>query len=1437
GLVKITPAHLDVLGQRLLADRVRSAVGVFVIGGEALSSSTVALWQQIQPGVRLINEYGPTETVVGCVVYDIAPDAQLDGSVPIGRPIANTRIYVLDGYGQPVPVGVAGEIYIGGAGVARGYLNRNELTAERFVADPFSNEPGARMYRTGDLARYRADGNLEFLGRNDHQVKLRGMRIELGEIEAKLAQYRGVKEIAVIAREDQPGDRRLVAYYTEDEPGTVEVDGMRLHLSATLPEYMVPAAYVALDALPLTPNGKLDRQALPAPESGVHATHAYEAPVGDTEIALAAIWADVLKLDKVGRHDNFFQLGGHSLLAVKVGSRVRKVFGSEITVGTVFGKPVLHELARAIRDSDSSGPPPIRTVNRIGPLPLSYAQQRLWFLSRIEEIGAAYHMHMIKSLHGQVDLQALQRSLDRVVMRHESLRTTFHMQDGEPCQHIGPSDTGFALVVDDLRGKSGQRETLEASLQAEAVAPFDLENGPLIRGRLFMLPESEAVLLVTVHHIVSDGWSQGVLQGEVDRLYQAFQSGADDPLPLPVYQYADYAVWQREWVESGAVQEQAEYWRAALQGAPAILALPTDRPRPDHFDPHAQALSMELDKSIVAAIDTLSRNHGMTPFMIVFAAWALVLGRLSAQDDVVIGMPVMNRTRSELTDMVGLLVNTLPLRIDLSGSPSLDEYLERVKVCILQAQANQDLPFEKIVEICNPPRSTAYSPLFQVVLNWEGAETNEPVDTSEANSAVQPVGFVQAAAKFDLALSLREDGGRLTGILEYATALFDEETALRIRACLLNLVEAMVAGSGMTIDTLPLMRSEERHRLLVEWNATKTEYPDHACIHELIEEQAALSPDAVALKHGETTLSYAELNAKANRLARHLRNQGVGPDTRVAICVTRGLDMMVGLLAAWKAGGAYVPLDPAYPRDRLAFMLADSNPAAILTHAQIGEQALEVLHGSAAVVIDLEADRQYWGSQATENLLRSETRVEPDHLAYVIYTSGSTGQPKGVMVAHRGVCNLALAQIAGFDIGADSRVLQFASFSFDACVSEVATTLVRGATLVLPASDTVLAGETLVDVLEQEHITHVTLPPVVLAGLPEEARLETVRTLVMAGEASNAALVRRYGRGRRLINAYGPTESTVCATMQVCAENEEANNREGERAPAIGRPIANTRIYLLDAHGQPVPQGARGEIHIGGVQVARGYLNRDELTAERFLPDPFVNEAGARMYKTGDLGRHLADGSIAFLGRNDHQVKLRGFRIEPGEIEAKLLEHPGIRDSLVIAREDRPGDVRLVAYYTWQEEQEIDAEALRLALSATLPEYMLPAAYVQLDALPLTPNGKVDRKALPAPGGDAYASRAYEAPQGDVETALASIWAEVLGIEQVGRHDNFFDLGGHSLLSTKLLVRVEQAFGVKLSFADFFKEPILTAIARQVLVAQLSHLTMDELETLMGSPE
>ncbi|MFC7519066.1 amino acid adenylation domain-containing protein, partial [Herbaspirillum sp. GCM10030257] len=900
-------------------------------------------------------------------------------------------------------------------------------------------------------------------------------------------------------------------------------------------------------------------------------------------------------------------------------------------------------------------------------------------------------------------------------------------------------------------------------------------------------------------------WSQGILINEFSALYNACHAGEEDPLPPLAIQYADYAAWQRRWVSGEVLQAQSAYWQRTLTGAPVLLQLPTDHPRPAQQDYAGAFVAFELDTALTQDLKDLSARHGTTLFMTLLAGWAALLSRLSGQDDLVIGTPMANRTQAEVEPLIGLFLNTLALRIDLSGSPSTADLLQRVKAHALEAQQHQDLPFEQVVEIVNPPRSLAHSPLFQVTFTWNN---NEAGELKMPGLVLEPIGSPQVTAQFTMSLLLGEQDGVIGGGLAYATTLFERDTVERMLDYLRRILDAMVKQEYTPIEHLALLGNAERERLLVEWNATQAEYPARACIHELIEARAATSPDAVALEHGGTEVSYAELNSRANRLARHLRKQGVGPDTRVAICMTRGIDMVVGLLAVWKAGGAYVPLDPAYPPERLSFMLKDSAPVAVLMHAWIGEQTQYTLLAAAgfAPILDIDADAMRWNEEMQDNLPRTETGVEPDHLAYVIYTSGSTGQPKGVMVAHRGVGNLAQAQIAGFEIEADSRVLQFASFSFDACVSEIVTTLVQGATLVLPASDMVLAGPVLVEMLAQERITHVTLPPVVLAGLPEEAQLETVRTLVMAGEASNAALVRRFGRNRRLLNAYGPTEYTVCATMQVC-------DLQSEQAPAIGRPIANTRIYLLDVHGQPVPQGVVGEIHIGGVQVARGYLNRDELTAERFVADPFSSEPDARMYRTGDLGRYLADGSIQFLGRNDQQVKLRGFRIELGEIEAKLLEQQGVREAVVIAREDRPGDKRLVAYLTT--DVQLDTEALRVSLQAVLPEYMVPAAYVQLDTLPLTPNGKLDRQALPAPEGDAYAVRAYEAPVGEVENALAAIWAEVLDLQlgTIGRADHFFALGGHSLLAMRVVSRVRESLNADLGVTELFDYPILAELA------------------------
>ncbi|KRB65132.1 hypothetical protein ASE07_27810 [Noviherbaspirillum sp. Root189] len=742
----------------------------------------------------------------------------------------------------------------------------------------------------------------------------------------------------------------------------------------------------------------------------------------------------------------------------------------------MFTRPVLSDFAAVVREAARSALPPITPVARGEGLVLSFAQQRLWFLAQMEGVSQAYHMPMGLRLDGVLNHQALRYALDRIVARHESLRTRFVMRDGVPLQHIADAHSGFALQEYDLRGHETAEAELERLTGEEAGAPFDLEQGPLIRGRLLRLAEQEHVLLVTTHHIVSDGWSQGILVNEFSALYNACRAGEEDPLPPLAIQYADYAAWQRRWVSGEVLQAQSAYWQQTLT----------------------------------------------TLFMTLLAGWAALLSRLSGQHDLVIGTPMANRTRAEVEPLIGLFLNTLALRIDLSGSPSTADLLQRVKAQALEAQQHQDLPFEQVVEIVNPPRSLAHSPLFQVTFTWNN---NEAGELKMPGLVLEPIGSPQVTAQFTMSLLLGEQDAVIGGGLAYATTLFERDTVERMLDYLRRILDAMVKQEYTPIEHLVLLGNAERERLLVEWNATQAEYPDRSCIHELIEARAAASPDTVALEHGGTEVSYAELNARANRLARHLRKQGVSPDTRVAICMTRGIDMVVGLLAVWKAGGAYVPLDPAYPPERLSFMLKDSAPVAVLMHAWIGEQTQYTLLAAAgfAPILDIEADAMRWNEEMQDNLPRSETGAGPEHLAYVIYTSGSTGQPKGVMVAHRGVGNLAQAQIEGFGIDADSRVLQFASFSFDACVSEIVTTLVRGATLVLPASETVLAGEVLAEVLEREGITHVTLPPVVLAGLPEEAQLETVRTLVMAGEASNAALVRRFGHNRRLLNAYGPT--------------------------------------------------------------------------------------------------------------------------------------------------------------------------------------------------------------------------------------------------------------------------------------------------------------------------
>ena len=1367
-------------------------------GGEPLPGELVRRAAQLLPGVRITNLYGPAECCIDTSMHRCGAADGERAVVPIGRPVSNTQSYVLDSALRPVPVGVPGELCIGGVQVGRGYLGRAVLTAEKFVPDPFGAEPGARLYRTGDRVRWSASGELEFLGRTDFQVKIRGVRIELGEIEAALRDHPAVRDAIVLARADAPGEKRLVAYVVSDVD--VDVDALRAHLAARVPAYMVPAAYVRLDALPLTPNGKLDRKALPAPAGGAFAARGYEAPSGSVEQAVAMIWAELLRAERVGRGDDFFALGGHSLLAVRVVSRVRQALDVDVSPGDLFERPVLADFARGLTTAAHADA--IERADRTGAIPLSFAQQRLWFLEQMGNLGSTYHIPVRLRLHGALDRDALVRALDRIVARHEALRTTFPAVDGEPVQRIASAEaSAFPLVEHDFRASVDAEAELLRLMRDEAGAPFDLARGPLIRGRLVRMAADDHALLLTMHHIVSDGWSAGVLHRELGALYAAFARGDADPLPPLPIQYADYAAWHRRSVEGDVLEAQAAYWTETLAGAPELIELPADRPRPPRQDFAGALLDLELDEGLAAALRTLSRRHGTTLFTTLLAGWAAVLARLSGQDDLVVGTPSANRDRAEVEGLIGFFVNTLPVRLDLSDGPRVGELLERVKTRALEAQRNQDIPFEQVVERARPTRSLAYTPLFQVMFVWQ-EETGGALALPGLTVA-DAAGAHVDTAKFDLTLSLWEQDGRIAGGITYATALFDRATVQRYAGYLRRVLRAMASDDGGRMDRIPLLDGDEHEHVVRAWNRTAADYPRGASIPERFEAQAARTPDADALVSADETLSFAALNARANRLAHFLAERGVGPDARVALCLERGADAIVGLLAILKAGGAYVPLDPSYPVERLRDMLADSRPVVVLTQASLRERVGAL--GVPAVALD--ADAAAWAERPAENPARPG--LTPEHLAYVIYTSGSTGRPKGVMVRHGAVVNLAAALQSRIYAAhpAPLRVGVNAPLVFDGSVKQVVQLLAGHALCVVPEAVR-RDPAALVAWLRRERVDAVDVTPSLLRlalaeGLGRDGGFP--RLVLVGGEAVDEEMRGRMLRvPTRFYNVYGPTECTVDATVrEVGASGPPA---------AIGGPLPNVTSYVLDPALLPVPVGVAGELYVGGAGLARGYLGRPGQTAERFVPDPFGGHAGARLYRTGDRVRWLADGTLEYLGRLDVQVKVRGFRIELGEIEARLAEHPDVREAVVVAREDAPGDKRLVAYVSGGETA--GADALRAHLGETLPAYMVPAAYVRLQALPLTPNGKVDRKALPAPEGDAFAARGYEAPAGRVEQAVAVIWAELLGDARVGRGDHFFELGGHSLLAVRVVWRIRQALGVEAAPGDLFERPVLADFAR-----------------------
>ncbi|HEU4560998.1 MAG TPA: amino acid adenylation domain-containing protein, partial [Longimicrobium sp.] len=1210
-------------------------------------------------------------------------------------PIPNARAYVLDPAGEPLPVGIPGELCIGGAGVVSGYLGRPALTAERFVPDPFAAEPGARMYRTGDRARWRAEGKLEFVGRVDDQVKIRGFRIEPGEVEAAMAAYPGVREARVMMREDQPGDKRLVAYVV----GSAETDGLRAHLRQSLPEYMVPQAIVALDRLPLNPNGKVDRKALPVPEYAAGADR-YVAPRTPVEEVLAGIWAEVLRLERVGVEESFFDLGGHSLLATRVVSRVRELFGMELPLRALFEGPTVAELAGRVEEIRRAGLPvlpPVVPVESTDMLPLSFAQERLWFIDRMEPGSAVYNIPVAWRLGGVLDEAALERSLGEIVRRHEALRTVFAEVDGSPVQVIAPF-AGFALPVEELSGLGEADREAMARRRAgeEAARPFDLAAGPLFRAALLRLGEDDHVLLLSVHHIVGDGWSMGVLYQELSALYEAYREGRTSPLPeLPV-QYADYALWQREHLRDAVLERKLAYWRERLADAPALLELPTDHARPAVRTFRGAYERIELPLELLERLQALGRSEGATLYMTLLGAFQLLLSKYSGSEDVVVGSPAAGRTRKEVEELIGFFVNTLVLRTGLSGDPSFREVLRRSREATLGAHEHQDVPFEKLVAELQPERSLSHTPLFQVMFALQNAvERGLALPGLEVSDA----GAELASAKFDLSLMPKATAQGLRVGLNYNTDLFERGTALRMLGHLARVLEQAAADADTRLSELELLGEAERALVLEEWNRTEAEYPADRCLHELFEAQAARAPNAIAVTLNGHPKTYRELDEEANRLAHHLRKLGARPDTLVGLCVERSFETVVGILGIVKAGAGYLPLDPAYPEDRLAYMVEDSGVGIVVSTGNLADG----LQSDATTVVRLDVDADAIAAEPSD---APEHGAGPGSLAYVIYTSGSTGKPKGVEVTHANVVRLFAATDHWFGFGAGDVWTLFHSYAFDFSVWELWGALLYGGRVVVVPFDVSRDPETFHALVQREGVTVLNQTP---SAFRQFIRVDgerggelALRVVIFGGEALEPASLREWVERRgtetpRLVNMYGITETTVHVTYRPLSREDVFG---GSGSP-IGVRIPDLRLYVCDSARRPVPIGVPGELYVGGGGVARGYLNRPELTAQRFVENPF---GAGKLYRTGDRVRWLADGTLDYLGRLDEQVKIRGFRIELGEIEAALRQASGVSDCTVVVREDETGDRRLVAYVVG----EAEAEALRDRLRRTLPEYMVP---------------------------------------------------------------------------------------------------------------------------------
>lgn len=1401
GIIKLTPAHLEIVKYEKFSNSIRCLIS----GGDILTVDLVSTVLNNNDQLTIYNHYGPTEATVGCVCHKYNPEEAHKLSVPIGFPAANTSLYVVDKNMNPVPVGVPGELCIAGAGLAGGYLNNHALTEEKFIQNPFKNDSDSRLYRTGDLVKYLPSGNIEFIGRIDHQVKIRGFRIELGEVESALNQFNEIKDSVVVAKADSAGNKRLAAYFVSD--AEYNIQDIRSKLSQFLPEYMIPSLFVKIDEIPLNSIGKINRKALPDPETHFETSTEYAPPTNEIEEKLVCIWGEILGIEQVGINDNFFESGGHSLLATQLVSKVRKEFNVEIPLKKIFELPAVKSQAEFIENSEPCDEITIvsRTLGQ-GAVPLSFSQERLWFLDQYER-NSSYNMPGAIRLTGRLDIDLLVKTFSEIVKRHEILRTNFKTIDGVISQVIHePARCEVQLIDKSHLSEREANKKISELMDKESQKVFDLESDSLIRFLIYRIHDENHVIFLNKHHIISDGWSFSVLFNEISAIYDDLSQNRPVSLPPLDIQYADYSIWQRNYLKGEVLDKQLEYWKDNLLNTP-VLELPVDKVRPAEQSFNGSTYHFKIDKAVTEKLNELSKDKDVTLFMTLLSLFNVLLYKYSGQDDICIGTPIANRTRSEVEPLIGFFVNTLALRSRFSENSSFSELLSQIKETTLNGYEHQHVPFEKIVEALGVHRDLAYSPLFQVMMILQN---NPEGELLLGDLKLEHLDVNTRIAKFDLTFNFTETASGLQCGIEYNTDLFIKETIVGMAEHFKVLVESVISDSEQSISELNILLPEEKQRVLVDFNQTQSHYDKDKCIHQLFEEQVEKFPENTALIFNNEELTYRELNNRANQLANYLLKKGVQTETTIAICLDRSFEMIIGILGVLKAGGGYVPVDPAYPRERADHIISDSNCQMILSSHTLESK----FQNSTCEIIYMDRDFSPMEKESTENL---NIDVKPDNLSYIIYTSGSTGKPKGVMIQHNSLVNYI--SWAGQQYTGDEKLNfpLFTSFSFDLTVTSIFVPLTSGNTIIGYSDNDIMT--VLPQIISDTRIGIIKLTPAHLELVKYEVFSESVKCLILGGDnlsVNLATIVTNMNPNITIYNEYGPTEATVG-----CMIHKFDPYSDSYKSVPIGIPAANTTLYVLDKEMKPVAQGIPGELCIGGDGLARGYINRPDLTSEKFVQNPF--DDSSKLYRSGDLVKFLSNGKLSFIGRIDSQVKIRGFRIEPGEIESAINSLQMVDDAVVLAKEDSTGNKRLVAYLV--SGSELNISDIRTELTQSLPDYMIPSLFVQIDDIPLTSNGKINKKALPDPESHFKTSQEYEAPGNDTEKRLVTLWEEVLGVEQVGINDNFFELGGHSLLTIEMVTKINGAFENNISISDLFKRQTVKLLSEKLLTEERSEWT------------